>query len=118
APILPTKKGLGINVELLVPLSTALLAILTGFYVFLTYRILRATNRALETSKQQFDQQTLVAIDPYLSLEATRTREEIHLVITNSANLPALEVDVLGLASYAVEDKTIDQFKRAFVEPR
>lgn len=104
--------------ETLLVISNVLLTLFTAAYVILTFRILVTTNRALKSSQDEFAQTNLIGVHPFLSLALTRRRNDVYIIVRNSSDLPATDVEVTVIGTYAGEDRSVSDFKQRFVQPK
>jgi hypothetical protein len=92
--------------------ATLVLVVLTGLYVFVTYRLARAAVEGNRIAREAFDQQSLVATYPQLACFASHKEGCVYLIIQNAGETPAFDVDAWVFLSYSAEE---DDF-RMFVE--
>lgn len=91
-------------------LSTVVLAILTGIYVYLTRKLVKLSDEANRRNQQAVREQIRVMIAPYLRCSVYQSRDELRFKLSNVGSGPAFDIDVLAIGHYSEEDLDISQF--------
>jgi hypothetical protein len=97
-------------------LATLALIILTGLYVIVTYRLMRAAVEANELGRESFEQQSVLATYPQISCYARHDEKSIILRIQNSGETLAFDVDVWIFAIYSFEGDDFTSFVGTYVK--
>jgi hypothetical protein len=91
-------------------LSTLVLAILTGIYVYLTRKLVKSSNEANRQNQQAIKEQIRVMTAPYLRCRVYQSGDELRFKLSNIGNGPAYDIDFLALGHYSEEVFDISQF--------
>ncbi len=103
--------------EIIAIISNLVLAILTGVYVWLTHRLVRQATIANQQTQEAFRRQFQLATYPHLTCSVQRGREgKTEIVLRNSGSLPAVDTDILLLATYYREPLDASAFIQQFVK--
>lgn len=97
--------------DFLIPLSSVILAILTGIYVLLTHKLLRENRQANE-------QQSRILTLPHLCCNVNEKKDKLMLTIRNIGNVPACDIDILAVAVYFEENIDIPTFMADYVRTK
>jgi hypothetical protein len=97
--------------------TNILLAILTGCYVVLTYRLVRETKRATDQTRILFERQFLLSTLPRLHISMGWGESATSVTIHNSGNIAAYDVDLMVVGYYSAEDMDIPTFMVKFLPP-
>lgn len=104
--------------EIVIVISNILLAILTGFYVALTYRLVQETKKANDQNRQLFQRQFLLSTLPHLHLSVFRDVDESVITIHNTGNISAYDVDLLIVGIYNEDTIDVPTFMVKYVNPK
>jgi len=96
------------NSDILISFSSVFLAILTGIYVLLTYKLLKE-------NKKSNEQQFRILTFPHLYCEIKKKGDKCMLVTYNVGNVPVYDVDILVVGVYSEEDIDIQTFMNTYV---
>lgn len=91
-------------------MSTLVLAILTGIYVYLTRKLVKSSNEANRQNQQAIKEQIRVMTAPYLRCNVCELDEKLGIKLSNIGNAPAYDIDLLILGHYYEEEVDITKF--------
>ncbi len=97
--------------------ATFALAVITAVYVYLTYKLLLASRSAMAISRQQFRDQTMLALLPHIALEITRRDNGVSLNVSNYGGTEAVDVDVMLIGAYYAPELSVTQFLKQYGRP-
>jgi hypothetical protein len=98
-------------------ITSLVLAILTGFYVWLTHRLVRQATIANQQTQDAFRRQFQLATYPLLTCSVQRDADNrTKIVLRNSGSLPATDTDILALAGYLPDPLDASAFVQKFIE--
>jgi len=97
--------------------STFILAVLTGVYVFLTRRLLQETQRINDNSRQALERQFRLQTFPQLFCQLTLVENRLAVTVVNSSNNIAYDVDVVVVTVWTEGEMTIVDFLSKYVHP-
>ena len=81
-----------------------ILAVLTGFYVFLTYKLVNESRNANEINRRFTEEQVRLMTSPYIHCSISNKDEELYISLTNSSPVPAYDVDIWITGMYAFDE--------------
>jgi hypothetical protein len=91
-------------------IANILLAILTGLYVALTYRLVNETRRATEQTRALFEKQFFLSTLPHLHISISYDGTFPVVTIFNAGDMAAYDVDLLFVGYYYQGDMDIPTF--------
>lgn len=91
-------------------ISTLVLVILTGIYVYLTSKLVRSSIKANQQNQRAIREQIRVATAPYLRCNVYQLKDKVYFKLSNIGKGPAYNIDLLALGHYHGEDFDISQF--------
>jgi hypothetical protein len=95
--------------------ANLVLAALTAFYVYFTYKLLRQAIRANQLSQQAFERQFQLATYPRINCRAHLKGGRAVLTVENLGSFLSRDVDVLILGLYPEDDMPASQFVAEYV---
>jgi hypothetical protein len=75
-------------------ITNVILAILTGIYVILTYKLVTESRNANEINRKATEEQVRVLTSPYIHSSITINDGQLNITLTNASPVPAYDVDV------------------------
>jgi hypothetical protein len=91
-------------------ISTPVLAILTGIYVYLTRKLVKSSIEANRQNQQATKEQVRAMTAPYLRCSIYQLKDKLHFKLSNIGNGPAYDIDLLAIGHYSDDEVDISQF--------
>jgi len=95
--------------ETTIVISNIILALLTGVYVLLTYRIVKETKRSNDQNRKFFEKQFLLTTLPHLYITISKS-PALAITIYNYGNIPAYDVSLWIYGLYSEDEIDIPSF--------
>lgn len=106
--------------ESLLLIASIILLVITGFYAWFTYQILRETRQENNLYKTIIEKQLRLSTFPhiYCDMQALPQGNGLKLELFNVGNVPAYDIQISSIGAYTEENIDIPTFMRMFIQPR
>ena len=98
-------------------IATLALVGITGYYAWVTRRLLLENARANAFQREGFERQMEAVLRPRLFCALERSTSKLALMVVNASDQPGYDVDLLSLAVLHADELPLREFADRFVEP-
>ena len=97
--------------------ATVALVGITGYYAWVTHRLLLENARANAFQREGFERQMEAALRPLIFCALGRSTSKVALTVANASHQPAFDVDLWLLAVMNADEIPLNKFAERFVGP-